>query len=267
MTTDGCRLGNIIYAKEGRMNFIFCDTMIYLHYQLFTEIDFSKIINNTPITLVVPEIVIKEIDDHKDFHPQKKIRDRASRVHSALFKYLFTTGRSEIRKDYAICYLPEAKMDLSSLNLDERKNDHRLIAAILNFKQNLNSNDGVFFISQDFAPSFTAKDRGLSVFQMPEELKLADEQTEFEKKIKQLETRLAKYEHAIPQLSIKGTDDMLGVIRVSAKDLLCFAMPKDIPSLSEKKSKFLARDEVKLPAKNDDDSLWGRCYRKRKCRY
>lgn len=67
------------------MNYVFCDTMVYLHYRMFSEIDFSEIIGCSPITLVVPEIVVKEIDDQKDSNPQKKIRDRARRVHATLF--------------------------------------------------------------------------------------------------------------------------------------------------------------------------------------
>ena len=32
------------------MNYIFYDTMIYLHYKMFTELDFSEIIGDAPIT-------------------------------------------------------------------------------------------------------------------------------------------------------------------------------------------------------------------------
>ena len=88
------------------MNYVFCDTMVYLHYRMFSEIDFSEITGCSPITLVVPEIVVKEIDDQKDSNPQKKIRDRARRVHATLFKYLFSSGNAEIKEGYSILYLP-----------------------------------------------------------------------------------------------------------------------------------------------------------------
>lgn len=239
------------------MNYIFCDTMVYLHYRMFTEIDFSEIIGDAPVTLVVPEIVVKEIDDHKDFNQQKKIRDRASRVHTAFFKYLFLTGNAEIKRGYSIYYLPEKKLDFIKYNLDEQKNDHRLIAAILDFKQSKTDNDDVFLISQDFAASFTAKGRGISVFQLDDKLKLVDEQSEEEKQIKQLKSKLSIYENTVPQLAIRGADTISDIIHITADDLLCFSISEDIPSLEEQRSKFPLKQEIKPIAKSEKDTPWG----------
>lgn len=239
------------------MNYIFCDTMVYLHYRMFTEIEFSEIIGSSPITLVVPEIVVKEIDDHKDSNPQRKIRDRARRVHATLFKYLFSSGNAEIKEGYSILYLPEKKINFAEYNLDEQKNDHRLIAAILDFKKTKNDKNGVIFISQDFAPSFTAKGRGIPVFQLDDEFKLADEQSEEEKQIKQLKSKLSIYENTVPQLAIRGAVAASDIIHITAKDLLSYTISEDIPSLEKQRSKFPIREEIRPVTESEKDSLWG----------
>ena len=239
------------------MNYVFCDTMVYLHYRMFSEIDFSEIIGCSPITLVVPEIVVKEIDDQKDSNPQKKIRDRARRVHATLFKYLFSSGNAEIKEGYSILYLPEKKINFAEYNLDEQKNDHRLIAAILDFKTNTNGKNEFFFISQDFAPSFTAKGRGIPVFQLDNELKLADEQSEEEKQIKQLKSKLSIYENSVPQLAIRGADATSDIIHITTDDLLCFTISEDIPSLEEQRSKYPSREEIRPVTELEKDSPWG----------
>ena len=141
--------------------------------------------------------------------------------------------------------------------MDEQKNDHRLIAAILDFKTNTNGKNEVFFISQDFAPSFTAKGRGIPVFQLDDKLKLADEQSEEEKQIKQLKSKLSIYENTVPQLAIRGADVTSDIIHITTDDLLCFTISEDIPSLEKQRSKFPIRQEIRPVTESEKDTPWG----------
>ena len=47
------------------MKYLFLDTNVYLHYIDFEQIDWKKLIDSD-FTIVVPPIVIREIDKHKD---------------------------------------------------------------------------------------------------------------------------------------------------------------------------------------------------------
>ena len=65
------------------MKYLFLDTNIYLHYIDVEQINWDKIVGDTSITIVVPRITIREIDQHKD-QSRRKIQKRA-KVISAKF--------------------------------------------------------------------------------------------------------------------------------------------------------------------------------------
>ncbi|MFT3752093.1 MAG: PIN domain-containing protein [Paludibacter sp.] len=59
------------------MKYLFLDTNIFLHFRSFEQIDWSKLIEvDDEYCIVIPEIVIKEIDKIKDTG-RGKIQKRA----------------------------------------------------------------------------------------------------------------------------------------------------------------------------------------------
>ncbi len=68
------------------MKYILLDTNIYLHYKDFEQIDWATIVNDKEFAIVVPYIVIREIDKHKDGQ-KGKIKSRAKAVSSKFGRY------------------------------------------------------------------------------------------------------------------------------------------------------------------------------------
>ena len=62
------------------MIYIFCDTMVFLHYRLFSEIDFKSLVQSDSVTLIIPAQVSNEIDWHKNTNQVKRLRERAGKV-------------------------------------------------------------------------------------------------------------------------------------------------------------------------------------------
>lgn len=186
------------------MLFLFCDTMVYLHYKRFTEIDFCSLLNEKEITIVVPEVVVQEIDKHKDNHSQSKIRTRAGKISGLFYKYLIeeSDGEYQINNNIRIRYLPITSFDFKSHNLNPERQDHQLIAVIIQFKQNISNQDSLVFLTHDNGSSFLAKQKGIQLYRLPDTEKLIDELDSNEKKIKSLEAELMVLKNAQPQLMV-----------------------------------------------------------------
>ena len=60
--------------------FVFIDTMIFLHYKAVEEINFPELFNVDKISILVPRITLRELDEQKNIHTQSKIRERAKKV-------------------------------------------------------------------------------------------------------------------------------------------------------------------------------------------
>jgi len=217
------------------MEYIFCDTMIFLHFKMFYEIDFCSILNVDFITLMVPEVISAEIDNHKDNHPIKRIRTRAGIVNAKFYEYLVKTPNSEyvIRGNFKVKFLPYKKFDYSSFDLDPTKSDHQIIAAILDFQKTITSTDHITFITHDNGASLTAKKHEISFLRLPDELKLAEEVSTEEQTIKKLEAELIVYKHSSPILELRDKKSKKNIIKYTENNLLNYKIPKNILSIKE----------------------------------
>ena len=79
-------------SKENK--FAFPDTMIFLHFQFFTEIDWNKVLQTNFTTLVIPPVIPKELDKHKYNHASEKIRERANKVTKKLVELIKQASRN-----------------------------------------------------------------------------------------------------------------------------------------------------------------------------
>jgi predicted ribonuclease YlaK len=76
---------------------IFLDTNVYLHYKLFDQIDWQEIVHGDAITIVIPPVIIRELNKNKEAHPQTRIRKRAAAVIKKLAR-LFEAASSVKRR-------------------------------------------------------------------------------------------------------------------------------------------------------------------------
>jgi len=148
--------------------YIFLDTNVFLHCKVFTEIDwrdlFEETQKNDEISIVVPYIVNKELDNLKGYEKkarniQKKLRelkDVEFKEGITLNITLFPTKWSILKPDWVE-------------KLDENDSDCQIIAEVLVFKEE-HPDDEILFITGDNTPYFQANALGINtVFWLDEE--------------------------------------------------------------------------------------------------
>ena len=97
------------------MKYIFMDTMAFLHYRLFTQIDFLSLFGSEPTTIVILEVVCHEIDNHKNQNPRKKIRARASNVTSKILEALKGESNALLRDNLRVEFCPRCTIDFAAM--------------------------------------------------------------------------------------------------------------------------------------------------------
>lgn len=82
------------------MKYLFLDTNVYLHYMDFEQIDWKSLVcNGDDFTIVVPLIVIREIDKQKD-SSRGKIQGRAKKTSEKFGDYFLNNKvNGEIKID------------------------------------------------------------------------------------------------------------------------------------------------------------------------
>lgn len=177
------------------MKYLFLDTNIYLHYIDVEQINWDKIVGDTSITIVVPRITIREIDQHKD-QSRRKIQKRA-KVISAKFAQAFLEGKT-FKYSFALCDEPAASsFDGGKFNI--HINDDWFILSALHSNYDVAD---IVVISSDTNLLLKAKENGLDFRKMSDEYRLKEELSDEEKEIKALKAELEKYKNRQPKPSV-----------------------------------------------------------------
>ena len=116
------------------MKYIFLDTNIFLHFQDFEKIDWLYESSSKACKLVIPPVVIDELDEKKI--GTNKIGNRARNILNR-FEQLAEMEDSKIKEniDFEILLLKPSReiYETNDLNFDEK--DHRLIASMIQFSE------------------------------------------------------------------------------------------------------------------------------------
>lgn len=168
------------------MKYLFLDTNIYLHYQWFEDVDWKSVCNLTDdFTIVVPPVVIREIDKQKD-SGRDRVKTRAKQV-SSKFGEIFVKDQQSKKVKVIDCN--DASTDLfkgTGLNLNIQ--DDWVIATVLQFDCDCADK---LIVSADINLLMKAKYNHIPFFQIPETLKLNDT-SEFKRKEIPESTRSSK---------------------------------------------------------------------------
>jgi rRNA-processing protein FCF1 len=178
---------------------VFIDTMVFLHYRSIDEIDLPKILDAKSVTIVIPRITLRELDDHKNEHKLPKIRDRAKRIQTKMLDWI--ENEKPVRQGVSIHnYHKVPFLDCyQKYGLKSDWNDDILIASIIQFKEETPGKE-VILITQDAGPRLTANQFNIPVISLSEEYKLPIEPNPVEKENKRLKEELAKIKGAQPKL-------------------------------------------------------------------
>ena len=197
------------------MKYLFLDTNIYLHYIDVEQINWNKIVGDADITIVVPRITLREIDQHKD-QSRGKIQKRAKAI-SAKFAQIFLDGKT-FKYTFALCDEPAASsFDGGKFNI--HINDDWFILSALHSNYDVAD---IVVISSDTNLLLKAKENGLDFRKMSDEYRLKEELSDEEKEIKALKIELEKYKNRQPKPSVifeKEESDKLILKRPNKRDL------------------------------------------------
>ncbi|MEY8868219.1 PIN domain-containing protein [Meridianimaribacter flavus] len=182
------------------MKYIFLDTNIFLHFQNFEKIDWLSESSSKACKLIIPPIVIDELDEKKI--GTNKIGKRARSILNR-FEQLVETGDTKIREnvDFEILLLkPNQEVyDKNGLNFKEK--DHRLIASIIQFSQEYDLTQ-ILLCSNDIGPRLRAKTHNIESLKLDSKYLIPNQISEEEKKIKELERENQKLKTRIPKLNV-----------------------------------------------------------------
>ena len=186
------------------MKYLFLDTNIYLHFQDFEQFDWESLVcNGDDFTIIVPLVVINEIDEHKD-RSRGKIQKRAKKI-AAKFATYFLKENIDNNFQITTCKNP-ADTDFDSVEFSRQSNDDIIILSAI--KSIYNNND-IIVISGDNGLLLKAKSNNLPFFIMPDEFRIKDEPSEEERELIATKKELEKYKNRLPKPYITFPDKQI----------------------------------------------------------
>lgn len=181
--------------------YVFPDTNIFLHYRPLNEIDLPSMLGNRQVTLVITQIVIKELEKHKWSHPIEGIRKRAIESTKRIKEWSKTDDRAiRSKMDFELVALP-AEETITIYKLDGRSQDDMLIGCALEY-QKMYGVDSVFLLTADIGPQLRADGLKLKTIEPPEEHQLPHAHDAMKKENLELRRELAKYQGRSPDLAL-----------------------------------------------------------------
>ncbi len=177
----------------------FLDTNIFLHYQPFHQISWTKVLAASEARLVLPPVVVGELDKHKDVHTVQRLRDRAREALRRIRKAILEEG-GRLDGTTSVQFasaLPQ--IDYDALQLDKAWSDDQLLASIIHHKQT-NPEQEVVLVTHDTGLELKAHGLGIRAIRLPESLQIPDTADPSRKRIQELEAENRELKRAIPEL-------------------------------------------------------------------
>ena len=183
------------------MLLLFVDTNLLLHYRRLEEIDWRALTPAKEITIVVCPVVIRELEKHKHFNPQHRLRKRSQDVVAAL-QSRAETGSLTLRDHvYLELSIAEPLLDFAAEQLRPELPDDWLLATLLERKRQ-DPSKMLAIATADFGLSLKAKQRGFDALRPGDKDKLSEEPDADQKRIAQLQAELTELKNAMPRLTV-----------------------------------------------------------------
>ena len=179
------------------MTYVFLDTNIYLEFKPFYEIKWDKIVNDE-FTILVPLVVLSELDKYKTSSNKKKA-ERAKKLTKKI--EFIVEGKEKYSNLEIIYYHPEEKY-FTEYGFDKQQQDDKLLATVLSYFSK-NPNSTIKLISYDTGVRLRAKSLKIEVELMPETYLIPQELDESTKKLEKLSRELLMLKNRMPKISLK----------------------------------------------------------------
>lgn len=187
---------------------VFLDTNIYLHYQLFDQVNWLEVLKASEVMIVVPPVTVRELNRHKELHPRQRVKGRAAKVLKKMASLLGSDCQAKIRDGVEMRLEDrEPIVNFAEFQLDQAIQDDQLIASIIMFRNEKRKAE-VILVTSDAGLTLMAKAKrqGIAPITMPEDLKLAEEPDPNQIRIRELEQKVRALEIKIPQISLVFAD-------------------------------------------------------------
>lgn len=191
---------------------LFLDTNIYLHYQDIKQIDWLDTVQADEVLIVVPPVIVRELNKTKDSGSRSPTRHRADKVIKQLLAYYKPDTEVEL-KPHVLLYFegrdPPHDFFVKHYLSFGIQDDH-IIASIMMRHQEL-PDENVVLVTSDGGLALIVKAgrHGISTKILPDQLRLRTQPDPREERIRELEQQLRELQLRVPQLRLAfedGTD-------------------------------------------------------------
>jgi rRNA-processing protein FCF1 len=182
-------------------SYCFIDTNSFLHYKMFTEVDWDKLTNSKSVLLVVCPDVLRELDQKKFSGNDTNIRNRAQKVISKMSKMVKNNNIYKIKNNLDLMFIPnEPAIDWAKQGLREQIPDDRIIASILEKNKHFNN---TILITSDLGLKLKASNKGIRCISLPDEYRIKIKKDKKYEEILKLRNRVAFLENRLPITKLK----------------------------------------------------------------
>ena len=185
--------------------FIWLDTNIFEHYQPIAQIDWLGVAGCDAVSLVVPQVTLRELNKHKDNSPRGRLKRRAAAALSSLEKYAEHEESPSIRAGVNLVFqLREPSIDFAQHHLLRELADDYLIASAIDFTidRNLTRNEACI-ATGDLGLKLKLRGQAeVCALALPKAYRLEDEPDVEEKRMRELEDKIRELSSHLPELQL-----------------------------------------------------------------
>ena len=181
--------------------FAVLDTNIFLHFQPFDQIKWAKVLGGRPVTLVVPAVVVRELDRAKDSHPRRGIQDCARSALEKIKKSELGNDDFKMPDDVELAFKEEASISFENYSLKESVEDDSILGSCVELQKE-HPNAQIVLVTDDTTPQLKAARRDIETKEPPEKYRLPSARGELEKENRKLKQKIQKIENRLPKLDL-----------------------------------------------------------------
>jgi len=182
-------------------SYCFIDTNSFLHYRMFTDINWNKVTNSSSVLLIVCSAVLRELDQKKFSEYDINIRNRSQQVISKMSKMVTSNKIHKIKKNLDLMFIPsEPSIDWEKEGLSSQIPDDRIIASILGQKNNFKN---IILVTSDMGLTLKASNKKIKCISLPDEYRLNIKKDKKRKEIERLRDKITILENRLPVLKLK----------------------------------------------------------------
>ena len=182
-------------------SYCFIDSNSFLHYRMFTDINWNKVTNSSSVLLIMCPAVLRELDQKKFSAYDINIRNRSQQVISKMLEMKTSNTINKIKKTLDLMFISnEPSIDWEKEGLSAQIPDDRIIASILGQKNNFKN---IILVTSDIGLTLKASNKGVKCISLPNEYRLNIKKDKRQKEIEKLRNKITVLENRLPVLKLK----------------------------------------------------------------